>query len=118
MRTACATIGRRAHGWPRKEFGERAGSTAEVSRQAGRMLHSWGGAALDPVPQRKVLAVNVFNELLRRHIALEQSHDVQGLRRAANARDASCAQVVTFEDHVARWLATPCADKMTLRKHG
>ena len=63
------------------------------------MVHSWGGAALNPVPQSKVLAVNVFNELLRRHIPLEQSHDGQGLRRAANARDAGCAQVeVTLED--------------------
>lgn len=82
------------------------------------MVHSWGGAALNPVPQSKVLAVNVFNELLRRHIPLEQSHDGQGLRRAANARDAGCAQVeVTLEDHVARWLATPRADKVALREH-
>eukprot|EP00964_Phaeocystis_antarctica_P021945 scaffold12183_cov68-Phaeocystis_antarctica.AAC.8 len=60
------------------------------------MLHSRGGAALHPVPQRKVIAVNVLNELFRRHIPLEQSHD----------------------DHVARWLAAPRADKMTLRKRG
>ena len=66
VRAARATIGRRANWWPRKEFGERAGGAAEMSRQVGCMLHGWGGAALNPVPQRKVLAVDVLDELFRR----------------------------------------------------
>ena len=92
MRAACAIVGWRANRWLRKKIGERASGTAEVSRQIGRMLHGWGGTALDPVPQRKVLAVDVFNELLRRQIPPEQSSGSQGLRRAATSNHwlASC----------------------------
>ena len=80
VRAARATIGRRANWWPRKEFGERAGGAAEMSRQVGCMLHGWGGAALNPVPQHKVLAIDVLDELFRRQIRLEQTRNGQGLR--------------------------------------